>query len=135
MTNIFGDIFDDCPKHSIELTKQTFGQDFNINLEDIIKINDMKLIGSGSIGQVYKTKLNDGRIVAIKVKHPDSDNILNSQKFILNFIAFIQKYSYIRKKLNLHFNIVEFINDLHSQIHFNNEVYNCLKLRKKTLKK
>lgn len=127
---IFEDIFDDCPKHSFDFTKKLFDKDFNKNIFNIIDTNELKIIGSGSIGQVYKTKLINGETVAMKVKHPNINKIINNQKIIINILIYLQKYDFFRNSLNLHFDLKGFVNDLHLQINFKNEVFNCLKLKK-----
>lgn len=127
--NVFEDIFDDCPKHSLEFTKQLFNKDFNKHLYNIIDIDNLEIIGSGSIGQVYKTYLINGKTIAMKVKHPNINTIINNQKIIINILIYLQKYKFIRNYLNLNFDLNGFIKDLCLQINFKNEVFNCLKLK------
>lgn len=130
INDIFCDLFNKCPEHSINITESIFKKDFNENLNSILNINNLEIIGSGSIGQVYKGELLNGDKIALKVKHPNSDSILKSQKISINIILFFQKIHYFRKIFNLHFNLKDFIHDLYLQINFKNEVYNCLKLKK-----
>ena len=129
INEIFEDIFDNCPKHSLKFTQTLFNKDFNKNIYDIIDINDLEIIGSGSIGQVYKTKLINGKTVAMKVKHPNINKIITNQKIIINIFIYLQQYDFFRNSLNLHFDLNGFVNDLYLQINFKNEVFNCLKLK------
>ena len=134
----FSDIFDKCPVHSYKNTVNMFYNDFKIKLDDLIENNqndynneiDKEVVGSGSIGQVYKMKLKNGKTVALKVKHPDANIILGNQELMIFFLLYLQKLKYLRSFLNLHFDIEGFINDLYLQINFKNEVFNCLRLRK-----
>lgn len=124
--NSFEDVFDNCPYHSIEETKKTFKNDFNIDLEDSIDINSIENIGSGSIGQVYKCKLDD-KIVAMKVKHPNVDKIISNQKFIIDMVIYIQKIRCLKNYFGLHYDINDFMDTLYTQLDFKNEVYNSYK--------
>ena len=68
---------EDCPKHEYEFTKKIYNDVYN---EDISKKYIYKeLLGTGSIGQVYKMyDYENGRWVAMKVKHPDIEKKLNN---------------------------------------------------------
>ena len=123
----FEDVFDNCPYHSIEETKVIFKNEFNTDLDEIIDIDSMENIGSGSIGQVYKCKLN-GKIVAMKVKHPNVNKIINNQKDIINIIIYLQKIPFFKNYFDLHYDIKDFMETLYLQLDFKNEVYNTKKI-------
>jgi predicted unusual protein kinase regulating ubiquinone biosynthesis (AarF/ABC1/UbiB family) len=123
----FEDIFEQCPYHSLEHTKEIFKQSMcGIELEEYVDINTFKKIASGSIGQVYYAKSKrDGIEIAIKVKHPDITRDLQNQQELIQLIKFIQSIDFFRKKYNLFFNIDDFIGDINLQCDFNNEANNC----------
>ena len=56
-------------------------EDFKTKIEEIVDFQSMEVIGSGSIGQVYKCNLYNGKEVAIKVKHPDVERIATHQMY------------------------------------------------------
>ena len=129
----FEDIFENCPHHSIEHTKQIFKQSLDIDgvkLDDYIDISTMKVIASGSIGQVYwATRKSDGLEIAIKVKHPDIANDLEAQFSIIKLYKFLQSFNYIKKRYTLIFNIDDFLFDIMQQCDFRIEASNCNKFR------
>jgi predicted unusual protein kinase regulating ubiquinone biosynthesis (AarF/ABC1/UbiB family) len=116
----FEDIFENCPFHSIESTKEIFANSmFGIKLEEYIDITTLKEIASGSIGQVYYAcRLSDGKEIAIKVKHPDITNDLANQLELIKLLKYLQSFNYIKKKFNLIFNIDDFMNDILQQCNF-----------------
>jgi ubiquinone biosynthesis protein len=124
----FEDIFEQCPYHSLEDTKDIF-QDMlpDTKIEDYIDINTLCAIASGSIGQVYYAKTTDGKEVAIKVKHPGIDDELKEQVNLIAIIQYLQSFKYFRKRFNLFFNINDFLTDLTFQCDFNNEANNTKK--------
>lgn len=127
---IFGDLFDNCPIHSIKNTEEIFYEDFKIKIEDIVDFQSMEVIGSGSIGQVYKCNLYNGKEVAIKVKHHDVERIANYQMYSINFVILLQKIKFFKDLLNIHFDLNDFIGNLLLQLEFKNEVFNCYRFRK-----
>ena len=74
-------IYDNCFIHSLSYTKKKYKKLFNKNIEDDYEIID--IIGSGSIGQVYKIKnIKTGEFYALKCVHPS----LSCELHIVNFI-------------------------------------------------
>ena len=88
----FDNIFEDCPFHSIEDSFEIFYNNFNSDISNYVKINTIKEIGSGSIGQVYKARLINDEEVAIKIKHPNIKNITSGQLYVINTLIFFQKW-------------------------------------------
>lgn len=141
--NYFEDIFDNCGNHNIKYTENIFKKDFGKELGEIFDMKEFKIIASGSIGQVYKTrfkkkKKNDDNIIqsekfnkddiCIKVRHPFIDYIKCYQMIFIYFIIMLQKINYFKKKYNLHFNLYDFIDNINKQIDFNIEAYNNIKI-------
>lgn len=129
--NYFEDIFEDCPFHLLEHTKEIFKNSmFGIELDDYIDMNSLKEYASGSIGQVYYARRkSDNKEIAIKVKHPDIITDLENQSELIKLLRFLQSFSFIRKHFNLIFNIDDFINNISLQCDFCNEANNCKKFR------
>ena len=122
----FEDIFDNCPYHSDEDTNDMFKNSFGYQIEDVILEGTLKRIASGSIGQVYKAVLLDGREVAIKVRHPNIEELKDNQMLLINLITQLQGFSYFRNNLNLFMDIEDFMDNLNLQIDFKNEAFNNL---------
>ena len=129
--NYFEDIFDNCPYHSLEHTKEIFKQSmFGINIEEYVDITTLKAIASGSIGQVYYARrLSDNTEIAIKVKHPDITNNLDNYLEIIKLFKFLQSFNYIKKRYNLIFNIDDFLNDIIQQCDLRIEASNSKKFK------
>ena len=122
----FEDIFEQCPYHTLKYTKQVFKESMNgITIDEYVDITTLRLIASGSIGQVYYAKRKEDDIeVAIKVKHPNIESDLENQYELIKLIKFIQSVRYLRDKYNLFFNIDDFLEDINLQCDFNNEANN-----------
>ena len=122
----FEDIFEQCPYHDLEYTKELFKKTmYGIELEDYIDMTTFKTIASGSIGQVYYGKRKkDNLEVAIKVKHPTIEKDLENQYELIAILKYIQSIHYFKIKYNLIFNIDDFLEDINLQCDFNNEANN-----------
>jgi predicted unusual protein kinase regulating ubiquinone biosynthesis (AarF/ABC1/UbiB family) len=129
--NYFEDIFENCPFHSIEHTKEIFKNALvDIELDKYVDITTLKEIASGSIGQVYYAIRKSDRLeIAIKVKHPDITSDLKNQLALIKFLQFLQSFKFIRKHYNLIFNIDDFMNDILQQCDFCVEANNNKQFR------
>jgi len=111
--------------HSLEYTKKIYSQDFNEDLEDIYEIQE--IIGSGSIGQVYRVKhKTTGELYAIKAVHPN----MNGQILFLKYVLFfLMKTPFIKDRIGclLPFNLYDFISDFNNQTNMVHEGNNCMK--------
>lgn len=132
----FEDIFDNCNYHDLEYTKEIFEYDLDKKFDDIFDTDNLQSIGSGSIGQVYKTqfkKLKNKKScndIVVKVRHPYTDFIKFYQMLLIYFFILLQNIKWLKKKYYLHFNLNEFINNINKQVDFKIEAYNCIKLGK-----
>lgn len=94
LVDYFDDIFEDCPEHSLEYTNQIYRKDWedrlnflpmSPHLDDLIYEDTLKVLASGSVGQIYYAKLKNPYILCQKCdrfghKFKDTSvDILNSQ--------------------------------------------------------
>lgn len=118
--------YEDCPCHSFEETMRILDN----GVKDKLKMVEKEPIASGSIGQVHKGILKDGRTVAIKVRHPGiRDNIIYLCE-TLNYVKDVL-YGYNRIKDNvMNFDLDGLDDYLLDQTDFRKEYGNLKKLRK-----
>ena len=128
--NKFDNIFDNCPFHSLDTSKKMFLNDYGMDMSEVIDLDSIKEIGSGSIGQVYKANLLDGSEVAIKIKHPNILGITSGQFYVINTFIYLQKIKWLKNLLHLHIDIEDFMYNLLLQLDFTNESFNTLKFSK-----
>ncbi|XP_053201562.1 aarF domain-containing protein kinase 1-like [Panonychus citri] len=64
-------LHDRAPESSIESIKKVIAKDLGKSADELFEEFDEKPLGTASLAQVYKAKLRDGKIVAVKVQHPD----------------------------------------------------------------
>lgn len=119
-------VFEDCPRHSFEETKELYLNDFGHKMEDDFILED-NIIASGSIGQVYKLySKSQNKFIALKSKHPNVD------KNIHNFIKIIKISCYIFYYFNKYHNIIlEYINNIELQLDYGLEANNTILFKKK----
>lgn len=125
------DLFDNCNFHDLDYTKKIFKESLKINIDDIIDVNYLDCIASGSIGQVYRTRFKKNNMfkfnddIIIKVKHPYMEYIKDYQMVLIRIMSFLQNNKYIKNKLKLHINFQDFIDNINKQIDFTVEAENC----------
>jgi len=116
-------VFEDCESHSFEDTSLLYFKDFKKKIFEDYEL--ALLIGSGSIGQVYKAySIKRKEYVAIKVKHPEINNIVNKTVFSLRIVCFFTKY--INK---FHSIMIEYINNIYLQTNYITEAKNTKKIK------
>ena len=145
--NIFEELFDNCKYHDFEYTNNIFKKSIKKELKDVFDMDEFKVIASGSIGQVYKTRFIDDKFynsnlsdiinidsdnfnkdVILKVRHPYIDYIKSYQMLLIYILVIMQKIDYFKVKYHLHFNFFDFIDNINNQIDFNIEAFNCNKM-------
>jgi tRNA A-37 threonylcarbamoyl transferase component Bud32 len=87
--------YNSCNIHNLDYSKKVFYDDFGYNIEDKYEI--LEIIGSGSMGQVYKIKCKKTNVFyAFKILHPEIQNQFKIFKKIFDFfILFINIKKYI----------------------------------------
>ncbi|MEA2478315.1 MAG: hypothetical protein QOJ07_237 [Thermoleophilaceae bacterium] len=66
-----GALRDSAPKVSFEDMRKVVESDLEEPLEDVFDEFEEEALAAASIGQVYRAKLHDGRVVAVKVQYPN----------------------------------------------------------------
>lgn len=112
-------LYENCPIHSTEYSKQIYYDDFKENFDDDYKIVDV--VGSGSVGQVYKIQnKHSDEYFALKIIHP---NVQNELKVFKKFLSFVLWFDCLRTKL---YNLVpvnyqQFIDNFEEQVNLVHE--------------
>jgi len=117
------DIYENCHTHTLNETNKLYNLDYNRDISEDYKI--LEIIGSGSIGQVYKAidKKTD-KFVAIKVKHYDIEYKYKLSYLVIRYIIFIFKiFPYLNYKY-FPIDLSEFLNQVNNQLNFENESKN-----------
>jgi predicted unusual protein kinase regulating ubiquinone biosynthesis (AarF/ABC1/UbiB family) len=119
------DFLENCNVHPFHETKRLYFKDFNKDITKDFIINS-KCIGSGSIGQVYKLyDINLKKHVAVKCKHPEIDKNIEEFSNVLKWIIkifYFWKWNYV---------IIEFLNNMNTQLNYRLEAENTKKLKNK----
>jgi len=119
-------LYENCPIHSIEYSKEIFLNEFNEAFDDDYTLLDV--IGSGSIGQVYKIRnKHTGEYYAFKIVHPDVEYQLRLFKGILRLGLL---FPCITRKLYdlVPVDYIQFINYFEEQINMTKESNNLLRM-------
>ena len=112
-------LYENCPIHSTEYSKQIYYDDFKEDFDDDYKIVDV--VGSGSVGQVYKIQNKHTQdYFALKIIHP---NVQNELKLFKKFLSFVLWFKCLRTKL---YNLVpvnyqQFIDNFEEQVNLVHE--------------
>jgi predicted unusual protein kinase regulating ubiquinone biosynthesis (AarF/ABC1/UbiB family) len=85
LVNYFEDIFEQCPRHEIKDTFIMFKEDYNYNMQDIVDLHTIECLASGSVGQVYKAKLNEP-VYIIDTSHRNINQIMKDKNINIDMI-------------------------------------------------
>ena len=119
-------LYENCPIHDQEYSKEVYTTEFGENFDDDYTIQSV--IGSGSIGQVYKIQnKHTDKIFAFKIIHPHVKYQLRLFKKILRIILWIPCLS---KKLYslVPVDYMQFIGNFEEQINMIKEANNLLRM-------
>jgi len=121
------ELYENCPIHSPEYSKEVYYREFNEVFDDDYTIEGV--IGSGSIGQVYRIKNKHiPEEFAFKIIHPDVKYQLRVFKKLLKIMLW---FSCVRDKLHelVPVDYIQFINNFEEQIDMHKEANNLLRMR------
>jgi predicted unusual protein kinase regulating ubiquinone biosynthesis (AarF/ABC1/UbiB family) len=108
------DLYENCPIHSTEYSKEIYYNDFKEIFDNDYKLVDV--VGSGSVGQVYKLQdKHSDEYFALKVIHPNVQNELKLFKKVLSFVLW---FKCLRVKLYdlVPVNYQQFIDNFEEQV-------------------
>lgn len=85
-----------------DVIKEIMEQEYKRPIEDIfLEINPIP-VGSASISQVYRGRLKSGEEVAIKIKRPNLEELINTDaELFLKIVSFLEKHSKTVKELQI----------------------------------
>ena len=122
--NMLSNVYENNLNQDIKYTNKIYKYQFNKDISDEYDIIDV--IGSGSIGQVYKIKCKkSGEKYVMKVKHPNIETQINVFKNIFTYIYNIKIFNKLFYKY-FPFNLIDFLDDFYKQSDFINESNNIL---------
>lgn len=118
-------LLDEVPPLSYGVVRQIFISDFGKPPEELYAEFDPQPIAAASIAQVYKAKLVDGRVVAVKVRRPGVDSAIQSDLAIFRKLAkFAQCFSADLRHINLLRVLEQLESWLFAEVDFQNEARN-----------
>tara|TARA_B100001059_G_scaffold233398_1_gene273363 strand:+ start:2673 stop:4001 length:1329 start_codon:yes stop_codon:yes gene_type:complete len=122
--NMLSNVYENNLNQDIKYTNKIYKYQFNKDISDEYDIVDV--IGSGSIGQVYKIKCKkSGEKYVMKVKHPNIESQINLFRTIFTYIYNIKIFNKLFYKY-FPFNLIDFLDDFYKQSDFINESNNIL---------
>ena len=112
--------YNNCPNYDIIHTDNIYKKHFNKSIFEDYDI--IGILGSGSIGQVYKVlRKKDNKYFALKSIHPNAED-----EFVIFKIFFYLLYKLVNINNILPIkNINILLNDIELQLDYNNEAFNC----------
>ena len=118
------ELYEDCNYEMDTYMENVYKQEFR---KDFTKdFTNEGMIGSGSIGQVYKVKDRNNKLYALKILHPYSKFQITVCKYMINIFNFIP---FTRRLLRYYIpiDIKTFIQDFELQTDLTNEANNCMR--------
>jgi len=111
--------------------KQIIENQLKAPLEDIFQYIDPNPIGSASIAQVYFAVLKTGEKVAVKVKRPNLEELIQTDaEIFLKIVSFLEKHSKTVKELDLKSVIYQYKYTTLREANFEIEALNIREFRK-----
>ncbi len=120
---VLQNVYENNDIHDIKYTEKLYHKYFKKNLTDDYDI--IEIIGSGSIGQVYKIKDKDDNLFVMKVKHPNIESQVKLFRRIFKLIYNLNIFNKLFYKY-FPFKLDEFLVDFYKQTDFINESNNLL---------
>ncbi len=124
-------LLDEVPSMTYKTVRAIFISDFGKPPEELYKEFDVRPVAAASIAQVYKAKLADGQLVAVKVRRPGVDRAIKSDLRIFRKLARVAQW--LSPDLQ-HINLLKVLDQLEgwllSEVDFKNEIKNLEKVNR-----
>ncbi len=122
---------DEVPPFSYEKAVEIIEKEFHKPLDKLFLEFGQKPIASASISQVYKAKLRNGQMVAVKVQRPNVKEIMKLDTEIMFYIAgLLEKHSRKLRKYSPVGIVKEFEDWTHDELDFKIEAKNAKRFRR-----
>jgi len=126
-----GNLQDEVPPFAYEKAVEIIEKELHKPLGKLFMSFDKKPIASASIAQVYKAKLQNGAVVAVKVQRPNVKEIMKLDIEIMFYIAkLLEKHSKKLRKYSPVGIVEEFKDWTHDELDFKIEAKNAKRFRR-----
>lgn len=117
--------------HSIRYTRIAFREAFGKELESCFEEFDPYPVGVGAVAQVHRARLIGGRQVAVKVKHPHIDNLVQMDLRLIGMVVWIIETIVPNSEwLSLGQEVETFSRMMHEQLDLKSEARNLLQFHR-----
>mmetsp|Transcript_8473 Transcript_8473/g.20380 ORF Transcript_8473/g.20380 Transcript_8473/m.20380 type:complete len:672 (+) Transcript_8473:127-2142(+) len=116
----------DAPSHSWNFTQTQVESSLDIpegSLFEVFDTFDPEPIASGSIAQVHKARLQNGGLVAVKVRHPSVARLIDMDFRLMEMLASVAGYIPGLKWLHIKDSVSQFSHTMAAQAHLNVEAH------------
>ena len=115
----------------MKYTRQAFKQSFNKDLEECFEEFDILPVGVGAVAQVYRAKLIGGKQVAVKVKHPHINYLVQIDLRLIGMVIWVIESIIPNSEwLSLGQEVETFSTMMHEQLDLKSEARNLLQFHK-----
>lgn len=119
------------PAFSFDEVKRQIESELELHMEQLFEEFDPEPLAAASIGQVHRAVLADGREVAVKVRRPGIEKVIETDIEILYDVArFLEKHSKWAEMYSFVEMVSEFDRTLHEELDYNAEGRNADTFRK-----
>jgi ubiquinone biosynthesis protein len=126
-----GSLQDEVPQFPLEKAEKTIEKELHKPISKLFKEFNKEPIASASISQVYKAKLPNGKVVAVKVQRPDVKETMKTDIEIMTYVAKLLEKHFKKLKKYSPVGIVEEFKDwTHDELDFKIEARNAKRFRK-----
>jgi ubiquinone biosynthesis protein len=126
-----GSLQDEVPQFPFEKAEKTIEKELRKPINKLFKDFNKEPIASASISQVYKAKLPNNKIVAVKVQRPDVKETMKTDIEIMTYVAKLLEKHFKKLKKYSPVGIVEEFKDwTHDELDFKIEAKNAKRFRK-----
>lgn len=122
-------LHDRAPAHAPEVSRQIVESAFGQPIEKLFPSFEPTPIASGSIAQVHKAVMPDGTAVAVKIRHPEAQGLIETDLEIIGFVARQLDRIPTAKWLSFPEAAHQFGRSLHGQVNLLEEAQHLMRFR------